>query len=244
MGSVFAPASGAQKRPRIKEIHGAIKKHAPPRKRICLGGGRVSGRSGENLITCIISRANLVQQQTVEVSPFAKDYGRATQRHLPPSFRRPTMRGPATLQERLYSPIHAETEARATQLRATLAAAGASGAQPAATQEVNVTSLLPRVQEHPVELASEGVATRERHLPASFFSSILGPTVSIGIPSWQVRLHADMELRRYSEIHAETEAALPNYARLRRYQETQDRSWRRTQVSSKGRECYATHLLW
>ncbi len=54
-GSVFAPASGAQKRPRIEEIHGAIKKHAPPRKRICLGGGRVSGRSREHLISGLIS---------------------------------------------------------------------------------------------------------------------------------------------------------------------------------------------
>ncbi len=47
-GSVFAPASGAHKRPRIEVIHGAAKNPIPPRKRICLGGGRVSGSSREN----------------------------------------------------------------------------------------------------------------------------------------------------------------------------------------------------
>ena len=134
-GSVFAPAFGEHKRPRIEAIHGAIKKHAPPRKRICLGGGRVSGRSRENLITGLISRADLVHQQTVLVNPGAEDHGRATQRHLPPSFRRPdttvldysqtvtpvlqvvqfTSRGPVSLTAeqavRRYSVIHAQTEA-------------------------------------------------------------------------------------------------------------------------------------
>ena len=88
-GSVFAPASGAQKRPRIEAIHEAAKKSTPARKRICLGGGRVSGRSRENLITSLISRVNIIHQQPVELPTVAEDHGRASERHLPPSFRRP-----------------------------------------------------------------------------------------------------------------------------------------------------------
>ena len=134
-GSVFAPASGAHKRPRFEAIHQTGKKQNPPCKRICLGGGRVSGRSRENLITGLISRADLVLHEPIEVTPIAEDHGRAAQRHLPPSFRRPgttvldysqtippvlqvvqfTPSGPVTLTAeqavRRYSIIHAETVA-------------------------------------------------------------------------------------------------------------------------------------
>ncbi len=86
--SVFAPASGAHKRPRIEAIHDVAKKQHPARKRICMGGGRVSGRSRENLISGLISPLDLVRQQHVEVTPVAEEHGRATQRHLPANFPR------------------------------------------------------------------------------------------------------------------------------------------------------------
>jgi len=108
---VFAPASGAHKRPRIEAIHDAAKKSIPPRKRICLGGGRVSGRSRENLISSLLPQVNIVEQS-------------ATDPHLPSTAPRdihPTLEyvqftanGPVTLtveQVRRYSEIHAETEA-------------------------------------------------------------------------------------------------------------------------------------
>ena len=160
-GSMFAPATRAYKRPRLEKIHRAIKKQSPPRKRICLGGGRVSGRSRENLITSLLPRG----QQPVDVS---SEGVAPRERHLPPSFLRQGTGGAVVVEVRRYSEIHAEIEA-------------AAGLQ------------------QPGELS-----------PASFFSSILGPTVSIGIPRWQARLHADMEARRYSEMHGETEAAAPH----------------------------------
>ena len=129
-GSVFATASRAYKRPRLERIHGAVKKHSPPRKRICLGGGRVSGRSRENLITSLLPR---VQQQTVAVS---------SERHLPPSFLRQGTSAPVEV--RRYSEIHAETEAAAAQLRTTLATSWDSGFQTdAETQGANLVGLAP-----------------------------------------------------------------------------------------------------
>ena len=162
-GSVFAPASGAHKRPRIEAIHEAAKKSTPARKRICLGGGRVSGRSRENLISGLISRADLVQQQqhqqqqTVEVSSLAEDHGTATQRHLPPSFRRPgtSLLIRATVDPaivRRYAEMRAETDAqvRAFRLRhppifytpdiPQVSATPSATTQPAGSQEVAVTT--------------------------------------------------------------------------------------------------------
>ena len=81
---MFAPDSGAHKRPRIEVIHGAAKMSIPPRKRLCLGGGRVSGRSRENLISGLISRAYLgkQEQQIVEVSPVDSESGATRERRL------------------------------------------------------------------------------------------------------------------------------------------------------------------
>ena len=53
----------------MEAIHDVAKKSTPLRKRICLGGGRVSGRSRENLISSLISRAALIQQRPLEVTP-------------------------------------------------------------------------------------------------------------------------------------------------------------------------------
>ena len=127
-GSVFAPASGAHKRLRIEEIHGALKKHHPARKRICLGGGRVSGRSRENLITGLIPRVDLVQQRPVALTPLNAESDAPVERHLPPSFRRPgatvlghtgtvTSDTPSVEVLRRYSEIHAEREARVVAFR-------------------------------------------------------------------------------------------------------------------------------
>ena len=149
---MFTPTTRAYIRPRLEKIHRAIKKQSPPRKRICQGGGRVSGRSRENLISGLIPRVELAHQPPIVVSPVDSESGATRERrqnsdydlyetssrprHLPPSLAiRPTTRGPLTqMQEvRSYSEIHAETEPASAQLRATIAAAGA---QLAATQEV------------------------------------------------------------------------------------------------------------
>ena len=124
-GSVFAPASGAHKRPRIEAIHDVAKKQHPARKRICMGGGRVSGRSRENLISGLISPLDLVRQQHVEVTPVAEEHGRATQRHLPANFPRHRTTAlshaiaasvdPAIV--RRYSEMRAETEAQVRAFR-------------------------------------------------------------------------------------------------------------------------------
>jgi len=84
---VFAPASAVHKLPRIEEIHGPVKKINPPHKRICQGGVSVSGRSREYLISGLISRGEIVEQQPAEVSPVKEDSGAARARHLPPSLR-------------------------------------------------------------------------------------------------------------------------------------------------------------
>ena len=150
-GSVFTPATRAFKRPRLEKIHRAIKKQSPPRKRICLGGGRVSGRSRENLISGLIPRVELAHQLPIVVSPVDSESGATRERrqnsdydlyetssrprHLPPSLAaRTTARGPLIqVQEvRRYSEIHAEREAASTQLRASIPA---EGAPPAATHE-------------------------------------------------------------------------------------------------------------
>ena len=132
-GSVFAPASSANKRPRIEAIHGAAKKSIPPRKRICMGGGRVSGRSRENLISSLLTHVNIVEQSP----PVPHDPVSAPRDIYPPldfsnlryiphggpmtpqSYTRQvvqfTPRGPDTLTVeqavRRYSVIHAETVA-------------------------------------------------------------------------------------------------------------------------------------
>jgi len=159
-GSVFAPASGSHKRLRIEEIHRSAKKQHPTPKRICMGGGRVSGRSRENLISGLLPRVEIVQQSPIVVTPEStatrerrqnSDYDlyetSSRPRHLPPSLaNRPTTRGPLTqVQEvRRYSEIHAETEAASARLRTTLATAGASGAQLAASQEVVAPTTIPQ----------------------------------------------------------------------------------------------------
>ena len=130
-GSVFAPASGAHKRPRIERIHQTVKKQNPPCKRICLGGGRVSGRSRDTLITGLISREDLVQQPPIVVTRVETESG-AGQPHPSDAVRASTIEWVNLSIEqdlRRYSEIHAETEAASSQLRATLAAAGASGYQ-------------------------------------------------------------------------------------------------------------------
>ena len=129
---MFAPASGALKRPRIERIHDVIKKYSRTRKRIILGGGRVSGRSRDNLITSLISRGELVQKQPVEVTLVDSESQAARERRLnsdydlyetssragqPPPFEgvRSTRRRWVNLSIeqdlRCYSAIHAETEA-------------------------------------------------------------------------------------------------------------------------------------
>ncbi len=79
-GSVFTPAPRAYKRPRLEKIHRAIKKQSPPRKRICLGGGRVSGRSRENLISGVLPRVDIVQQKPTEVIPEDTERGATRER--------------------------------------------------------------------------------------------------------------------------------------------------------------------
>ncbi len=146
---MFAPASGANKRLRIEEIHRGAKKQHPTWKKICMGGGRVSGRSRENLINELLPRVDIVQQKPAEAIPESaarrelrqnSDYDlyetSSRPRHLPPSLAaRPTTIGPLTqVQEvRRYSEIHAEMEAASTQLHATIAV---PGAQLLATNEV------------------------------------------------------------------------------------------------------------
>ena len=135
---MFAPASGAHKRPRIERIHQTVNKQNPPCKRICLGGGRVSVRSRDTLITGLISRVQLIQQPPIVVPPVETESG-AGQPH-PSEAVRASTRGWVNLSIeqdlRRYSEIHAETEAASARLRTTLATAGASGAQPAAMTEV------------------------------------------------------------------------------------------------------------
>jgi len=126
---VFAPASGAHKRPRIEAIHDAPK-HQPARKRICLGGGRVSGRSRENLISSLLPQVNIVEQSAPvphlpnsaprEIHPpldftnlgYIPHGGPNTPQSYTEQF---TPRGPVTLTEeqavRRYSEIHADTVA-------------------------------------------------------------------------------------------------------------------------------------
>ena len=122
-GSVFTTSSAGHKRLRIERIHGAVKKSIPPPKRRCLGGGRVSGRSRENLISGLISRADLVQQQ--QIAPIEENRATSSERHLPASFRRqrttalnPTVTG--TIDSgivRRYSEMRAETDARVREFR-------------------------------------------------------------------------------------------------------------------------------
>ena len=136
-GSVFAPASGAHKRPRIERIHQTVNKQNPPCKRICLGGGRVSGRIRDTLITGLISRVDLVQQPLILVTPVNSESGAVRARRLnsdydlyetssrtrqppPAEAVRPTTRGWVNLSIeqdlRRYSEIHAETEAASARL--------------------------------------------------------------------------------------------------------------------------------
>ncbi len=135
-GSVFAPASGAHKRPRMEAIHGPEKKRFYPPKKRCLGGGRVSGLSRENLISSLIPRVELVQQTLIVVTPVDSESGATRERRLnsdydlyetssrvsqpPPSEAvRPTTRGWVNLSIeqdlRGYTEIHAETEAASAQ---------------------------------------------------------------------------------------------------------------------------------
>ena len=74
-GSVFAPASGAHKRPMMERIHWPLKRSYHPRKRICGGGGRVSGRSRENIISGLIPRVEIVEHQPAEVLPVNVETG-------------------------------------------------------------------------------------------------------------------------------------------------------------------------
>ena len=164
-GSVFAPASGAHKRRRIEKIHRTVNKQNPPCKKICLGGGRVSGRSRENLISGLISRADIVLQQ---VTPVEENHARASERHLPASFHRE---------------------------RTTALSQSITG---------TVDSLIPHLPES---------APREIHPPLDFnnlgYIPHGGPTLEYVqfTARGPVTLTAEEAVRRYSVIHAETEAA-------------------------------------
>jgi len=160
---VFAPASGALKRPRIERIHQTVNKQNPPCKRICLGGGRVSGRSRENLITGLISRADQVQLPPILATP-VEPSSRAC---LPPPSEavRTSTRGWVNLSIesdlRRYSEIHAETEAASARLRATIASAGASGTQPAVSQEVVAPSTISQRDGLEVDVAPTTIRERD-----------------------------------------------------------------------------------
>ena len=211
-GTVFAPASGAHKRPRIERIHQTVNKQNPPCKRICLGGGRVSGRSRENLISGLISRADLVLQQPVEVTPVAEDHGRATQRHLPASFRRPGATvDPAIV--RRYAEMRAETDAqvRAYRLRHphTFFAPGMRRVS-TATAQVSQAMQSEVIAE---ESGTQALHTQEPATPSHPAGSeeVVTPAPVVQVvqftPSGPVTLTAEQAVRRYSIIHAENEAA-------------------------------------
>ncbi len=68
-GSLFAPSSGAHKHPRIEVLHGPIKKAYSPRKKICMGNGRLRGRSRECLITGLHPLAEIAEPRSVDVIP-------------------------------------------------------------------------------------------------------------------------------------------------------------------------------
>ena len=130
---MFAPSGVAHKRPRLEAIHGPEKKLVHPPKKICLGGGRVSGLSRQSLISSLLPHVNIVEQSAtdptlpesapIEIHP-ALDFGHleyvgeggdmARQAYTMQVVQF-TPRGPVTLTAeeavRRYSEIHAENEA-------------------------------------------------------------------------------------------------------------------------------------
>jgi len=218
-GSVFAPTSGAHKRPRIEIIHQTVNKQNPPCKRICLGGGRVSGRSRDTLITGLISRADLVQQQTVALSPLAEDHGRSTERHLPPSFRRPGATvDPAIV--RRYAERRAEIDAQVSAFRLRhpyvffapdmprVSTATAQEPQPIQSEVLTEEpgTHAPGTQEPATP--SQPASTQE---VVAIHQEIVAPAPVVQVvqftASGPVTLTAEQAVRRYSVIHAENVAA-------------------------------------
>ena len=154
---MFAPNFGVHKRPRLDAIHGSEKRLLHPHKKICLGGGRVSGLSRQSLISGLLPRVEIVESA---LSVVEGDTPAAKERHLPPSFTSSgniaqappssVVRQPSRWQEplpveqvvRRYSEYHAELEAAAARWAASLPEtpeemiAASPVAQPAAGQEV------------------------------------------------------------------------------------------------------------
>ena len=154
---MFAPNFGVHKRPRLDAIHGSEKRLLHPHKKICLGGGRVSGLSRQSLISGLLPRVEIVESA---LSVVLGDPPSAKERHLPPSFTSTgnstqappssVVRQPSRWQERLpveqevrrYSEYHAELEAAAARWAASLPEtpeemiAPNTGVQPAAAHEV------------------------------------------------------------------------------------------------------------
>ena len=134
-GTVFAPNFAVHKRPRLDAIHGSEKRLAHPSKKICLGGGRVSGLTRQSLISGLLPRVEIVESA---VSVVEGDTPASKERNLPPSFTSSgntaqappssVVRQPSRWQETLpveqevrrYSEYHAELEAAAARWAASL----------------------------------------------------------------------------------------------------------------------------
>ena len=162
-GTVFAPNFAVQKRPRIDAIHGPEKRLAHPPKKICLGGGRVSGLSRQTLISGLLPRVEIVESA---VSVLAGESDTTKERHLPPSFTSPSTtaqgaslsaatigrsswhQGQSVEQDvRRYSDIHAETEAALWRWAASFADPPQDDAPPQPAPNLSVAAAQPVASE-------------------------------------------------------------------------------------------------